>query len=334
MAKKLTAAERAQAEAMHQRAMALRQQAASTEQAGPNSLQPVGASSSLPQAVAATCNSCHTNPVQGIQLGARIYAPRCTQCRERDERQERSAARQAMLDERERNRATRHTNIVQLLANCGVDVQAGSPIKYGATSLDNYNPLWNPEALAVAMEFVAKFLAGERPNLFFWSHGPGPGKTHLSVAILRQLVLAGAVEAGLGRPTALFIRESRLTITLRRMCEPGGRPEKYLDRLLGADLLILDDVGKAKTDSAWLRELLFELVAGLESKSLISSSNWALEELEARDPWYAPLGSRMAAKGPMVPMHGPDMRNTPGDLMLTGRSIEQGTQTLLPRETR
>lgn len=267
---------------------------------------PTRISALTPQIIQGTCPRCGTVPVQGVRtLAGRELLPPCPACaiemeREVAERaeQERRARTAAAADERRRR-------IRELLERCGVD--AGSD--HLEVSFETFRPEPDRVALETARRVVAEFQRGGRPNLYLFSKRPGEqiaagaGKTHLAVSILRELLISGDVTP----ETARFVRETRLTITLRRLIQ-GGQPEDYLDGLIRCELLIMDDVGKAKTDSAWLRELLFELVAGREPRSTIVTSNFAPDELEARDDWYAPLLSRLIGKGPAVELSGPDWR--------------------------
>ncbi|WP_373054315.1 ATP-binding protein [Thioalkalivibrio sp.] len=227
----------------------------------------------------------------------------CVEARERQDREREQAERRRRIDAEADQRRAR---IEELLVECGLDRDAD----HLRATMQNFQPRPDREALQEARNFVARFRSGERPNLFLFSRrpreriAPGSGKTHLAAAVLRELLLSGDVTP----QSAAFVRETRMTITLRRMIGGGGRPEDYLDGLIRKDLLIIDDVGKAKTDTAWLQELMFELIAGREPRATIITSNFDPEQLERRDDYYIALNSRLIGKGPVLCLSGPDRR--------------------------
>lgn len=261
----------------------------------------------IPTPVTGLCPECQITEVAGVEGldGSKRYGvcSGCTEAVAEKARAAEEAKRRAKLDS---EKGERRRNIRKLLIECGVD--AGSD--HLDATLDNFDPRPDREALEAARQFVDRFQAGERPTLFLYSErpresvAPGGGKSHLATAILRELLLSGDVVPA----SARHVRETRMTITIRGQLNPGGRPENYVDDLIRRELLILDDVGKAKTDSAYFRELLFELIAGREPRATIITSNHSPGDLEGRDEWYAPLLSRILGKGPAVCLTGPDRR--------------------------
>lgn len=254
----------------------------------------------------AVCSAGCGAPVEAVRFRTgdeRI--PRCTACAAAEKAARVEAEAAAEREHRDGEADERGARILQLLEECHVDT-AGP---HGEATLEGFDPNPDREALRAAQEFVRQFRAGERPNLFLYSKrptegvAPGSGKTHLAVAILRALLLSGDVTPR----SARFVRETRVTITLRRLIREGA-PEDYLDELIRQELLILDDVGKAKTDSPWLRELMFELVAGRESRATIITSNFSPGDLIKQDEAFRPLVSRIIAKGPAKVLVGPDRR--------------------------
>lgn len=261
----------------------------------------------LPELIEGVCPECQQVPVKGVRHrdGTEAFC-RCSGCVEAAEAREREEDERARREKLAAEAGERRAKITVLLVECGIDPDAG----HLSASFETFDARPDGAALAAAKKFVEDFRSGRRPTLYLYSErpgeqvAPGSGKTHLAVAILRELLLSGDVTPR----TARFVRETRMTITLRRMIGAGDRPEDYLDDLIRRDLLILDDVGKAKTDSAWLRELLFELVAGREPRSTVITSNFSPGQLEALDDWYAPLLSRWLGQGAAVCLSGPDRR--------------------------
>ena len=184
---------------------------------------------------------------------------------------------------------------------------------HGHCTMDNFIADVDLSAMLGVQRAVQDMAAGRRPNVYLWSWrdkeviAPGSGKTHLLVAGVWELLRDGVLKV----EQVHFVRETRITTQLRELCN-GGSPGRYLDWLIGLELLVIDDLGKAKTDTPWMRELMFELIAGREGRSTWASGNWSLTQLEERDEWYIPLASRIAGKGYVRDMSGPDRR--PGRL--------------------
>ena len=98
---------------------------------------------------------------------------------------------------------------------------------------------------------------------------PGLGKTHLAVAIALKMLQLGF--------TARFVSVQSLATSLLRCREVESR-KKLINPLLGADVLILDELGSIPTDPR-LGPVLYELIAGrYEKKPAIITSNKSLSE--------------------------------------------------------
>lgn len=276
------------------------------ERAASTTQSPSEAEYSVPTVIEGICPKCKKTPVKGMRdrAGNSSFGV-CGSCVEAEAERKRAEEERQRRAKLNAERDGRVRNIRQLLVDCGVDAESD----HLDATLDNFDPNPDREALVAAQQFVADFRRGGRPTLFLYSErpgdriAPGGGKTHLAAAILRELLLSGDVDPH----TARHLRETRMTITIRGQISSGS-PEEYIDDLMRRDLLILDDVGKAKTDSAYFRELLFELIAGRDPRATIITSNHSPGELEDRDEWYAPLLSRILGKGPAVCLSGPDRR--------------------------
>jgi DNA replication protein DnaC len=225
----------------------------------------------------------------------------CAECRQEVVRAEEVSTETLKLRERVAHAAT---HMPVLLRQAGID-----PDVHGHCRLETFDPNPDVTALSHTRRFCDDMLHGERPNLFLFSKrpgqnvAPGNGKTHLLVSTAARLFEQGALD-----PTqVLFIRETQMTLEFRRLCN-GGRPEDFLAKLVRVPLLLLDDVGKAKTDTPWMRELVFELFAGRESRATAISSNYSLDELVDRDETFASVASRILSKGYFTELHGPDRR--------------------------
>lgn len=232
--------------------------------------------------------------------GRRVVAPRCTGCDQAQAAEKAAQLRATQRQAQAKEAEERRQQAGAWLQQAGVDVAA-----LAGASFATYDPAHNPEALGAMRTIADGYKAGASRNVYLWSElaAPGVGKSHLLVAAARQLLLTGHVA-----PSGLrYVRETRMVLTLRGLVN-GGRPEQYLDRLIAADLLLIDDLGKAKLDSAWLQELIYELFAAREGRPTWATSNFSLEWLRERWAWYSPLASRLAGGGLVLEMGGPDMR--------------------------
>lgn len=111
-------------------------------------------------------------------------------------------------------------------------------------------------------------------GLLFWGP-PGCGKTFSAACIANALM-----EAGSFPPEVIMSNFG--TILRQLLAKSPQEKEDYMERLLGCDLLILDDLGmERQTDYA--REQVFSIVDGrcLRRLPLIVTTNLTLQQLKA-----------------------------------------------------
>ena len=162
------------------------------------------------------------------------------------------------------------------------------------------------------MEFVDAFPELERGLLFI---GPcGVGKTHLSVAILNEVLSRHD-------SSARFVDEAEL---LRSLQHSYGRDsqsseEELLRPLRRAELLVWDDLGTGRPTD-WVRETIHTIInyRYTNQRLTIFSSNWNLPEKSSveslsRQPTLSDrigerLYSRVLEMCEIVEMKGPDFR--------------------------
>jgi DNA replication protein DnaC len=130
-------------------------------------------------------------------------------------------------------------------------VDSRIPRRYQHCDFSAFNTYGNEslaKALASAQTLVQRYPVTEK-GLFL--HGlPGVGKTHLAVAVLRQLIETKGVRG-------LFYDTRDLLRVIRSTYDPNAR-EAELDVLrpvMTADVLVLDDLGAEKS-SDWVDETL------------------------------------------------------------------------------
>lgn len=127
---------------------------------------------------------------------------------------------------------------------------ANIPPRYARSELSNFElrDSSHPEALKRAEKFVTAFPAVDRGLLFYGPHGVG--KTHLAAGILKEAILEKGARG--------YFYETRDLLRLVRDTYNSSVDATEMDVLapvLGADLLVLDDLGAEKT-SEWVQETL------------------------------------------------------------------------------
>lgn len=126
---------------------------------------------------------------------------------------------------------------------------------------------------AFASDAEARILQGPEPDEPFFAlmYGPvGCGKTFLASALLKRLILR---TGALGR----FCEFQQLMFQLRRCYAEGRSEEELLGPLRRADILIIDELGKGRTESEWQMERLDDLVNSRynDAKITIFTTNFA-----------------------------------------------------------
>jgi DNA replication protein DnaC len=187
-------------------------------------------------------------------------------------------------------------------------VASAIPRKYRSVSFDA-PPVSNLPAAAVGE--IRRYADNLEENLEAgrgaWLFGDvGTGKTSLAM-----LVSKSALEAG---HTVAIYSVPRLLAEIRRTYDSNPGETSYLDfvdRLVGVDLLHLDDLGTEKR-SDWVLEQLYSIVNERyeATRAILVTSN--LGEHELRDQ----IGERTVSRlieicgQHMVPMSGRDLRDT------------------------
>lgn len=184
--------------------------------------------------------------------------------------------------------------------------------KYQHVTLEGFDP--NPDRLALeaAKAFVRDFLRGERPSLYLYSSRPGEriapgcGKTHLAVAVLRELA---------SNPTVRLedLGFAFVPLMLMEIQDTFKHPERselsVVRKYVKPELLVWDDLGCEKL-SDYAARTLYTILHQREGKSNIFTSNLSLADLEGRDPsgYTQRIVSRIAGEADIICLTGRDRR--------------------------
>ena len=150
------------------------------------------------------------------------------------------------------------------------------PSAYDGCTFENFEPAPGTQtAVTVCRQWVKEYRAGTHLSRGLLLRGrPGAGKTHLAVAMLRQLVWSD-------RPrTALFINVPQWLDALRESYGQGEPPPAPS----GFEILVLDDLGAEDWSSPWARDRLYQILNQREQERslLIVTTNCAWGELAGR----------------------------------------------------
>ena len=184
----------------------------------------------------------------------------------------------------------------------------------GSQSFDTFSLDWYPDRYDSAlggsprehMETVYDVCAnyahqfGRKPANLLLFGAPGLGKTFLSAAIAREVSDEGH---SVVYDTAAHIFERFETQKFGR--EEGADGD--VERILGCDLLILDDLGTEMT-TAFVQSALYQIINTrlMEKKSTILSTNLMPGEIARR--YSAQVASRLEGEYQLLPFFGDDIR--------------------------
>ena len=167
---------------------------------------------------------------------------------------------------------------------------AGIPPRYSKCDLDSFRD--NNDSLAAAVRKARRFsetFPVVDKGLFFLGK-PGLGKTHLSVAIVKEVIRRTNARA-------LFYDVRELLKEIRNTYNPIVRSTEsdIIRPVMDAELLVLDDLGAEKT-SEWVEETLNLIVNTRynERRPTIFTSNYAvMEDLTDSENLVVRVGYRM-----------------------------------------
>ena len=154
--------------------------------------------------------------------------------------------------------------------------ESGVGKRFLTASFENYERERMPKAYDIARRFAETFDKNDGEGLLF-TGDVGTGKTHLAAAISAEIIRKYAA-------TVEFVSYTEALATMRAAFSESNNNDKILEeRMVKADLLVIDDLGKENL-SAFTKNVLYRVVNGRykEKLPLIITSNYGIESLSQR----------------------------------------------------
>jgi len=158
------------------------------------------------------------------------------------------------------------------------------PSRYGSCTFKSFN-INAPAAASKDQLLQAKTLSQRYVDDFVSAEGgfsesglifigpPGSGKTHLAVAVLKELIARYRVQG-------LFVDFTSLIHEIQSTFDPGspGSKRDLLDPVVEAEVLVLDELG-AQKPSPWVNEILYLVMNSRYTKRLptLFTTNYRLD---------------------------------------------------------
>ena len=168
--------------------------------------------------------------------------------------------------------------IRDLLASRGV------PKRYLDCTLDSFQTIdiSRKRVLSIVRKYTEK-PASNGEGLFLTGSN-GTGKTHLAIAVMRELILSDQL-------SCYFIKVPDLLLNIREHIGDGLSEKEIIEKYKGYSYLFLDELGVEKV-SEWVLQDLYLILDGRSGalEPTIITSNLGLEEIEEH------IGSRFVSR--------------------------------------
>lgn len=217
----------------------------------------------------------------------------CPQCEEQREKQ--AEERRREIAEREKSeREEKRQNPQKWME--------GVPVKFKGASFDNF--IGGDIIKKKCREFINNYNRLDNgllsyPGSILFTGPTGCGKTHLAIALWRELVRENRKGRIRFITTPELLLEIRATFGAKRpfdswdKSDPNQTEEQVIDKYSGVELLILDDLGSEKTSDFTIQSLYLIIDRrNRELKPTIITTNLSLQEIE--ENINARIASRLA----------------------------------------
>ena len=154
--------------------------------------------------------------------------------------------------------------------------ESGVGKRFLTANFENYERERMPKAYDIALGYAETFDKNDGEGLLF-TGDVGTGKTHLAAAIAAEIIRKYAA-------TVEFVSYTEALATMRAAFSESNNNDKILEeRMMKADLLVIDDLGKENL-SAFTKNVLYRVVNGRykEKLPLIITSNYGIKSLSER----------------------------------------------------